>query len=759
MIFGAPTKHLALVVCYVSIAYLTKAQSIPLNYVEQQPTVFIQQTKEQIQLDGLLSESVWQIADKAKNFAQNFPSDSILATHDTEIQMAYDNDYLYIAIKCHAAGSQFITPSLRRDYDFFGNDNITLLFDTYNDRQNALVFGINPYGVRREATIANAGQQGDDFDDSWDNKWDGAAQIHGNSWTAELAIPFKTLRYKAGSTHWRFNAYRYDTQDNEISSWISIPSNRFTIDLGFMGNMEWEKPLTNKGVNISIIPYVSGILERDLEDPSQTTPINNYAAGADAKIGINAGLNLDLTYNPDFSQVEVDQQVTNLSRFELIFPERRQFFLENADLFSTFGANRLNPFFSRRIGISFDSTAGQNIQNQITYGVRLSGKINERLRIGLLNMQTAEQVENNLPSFNYTVAVAEQRIQQTSTIRAIAVNKQATNADNFTGAFNEYNRTLGLEYRLNSRDNRWTMRSSYQRTFTPNLTDYRDAHITQVIYNRRKYRLEWLHFFTGANYNPEVGFAPRKDILLLSPEGSINFFPKNAKIGQHTVGFDASIFLKLGNDNNTIISDYGLQEYNIETFWNIRFANSSNFRLTTTYTDLTLLNDFDPTRLQADSIFLAAGVNYRFADLNLNFSSDQRKAFSYSIAPFLGNFYNGFRTGISGTFSLRYQPYGFFSLAYEYNYIKLQEPFEPVNLFLIGPRVDYTFSKKLFLTAFFQYNSQLDNVNINARLQWRFKPVSDLYLVFTNNYHTPNLNSWMNRNYALVLKISYWLNI
>ena len=226
------------------------------------------------------------------------------------------------------------------------------------------LFGMNPYGVRREALIANGGRMTDDFSESWDNKWTGQAQIFDDHWVAEFAIPFKTLRFQQGDKQWRFNSYRYDTQVNEISSWYRIPQNQIIMDLGHMGDMIWDKPLGKPGTNFSVIPYSTAGVFRDLENPMQTNAKWNTGIGADAKIGLTSGLNLDLTINPDFSQVEVDDQVINLDRFEIRLPEKRQFFLENADLFSSFGGGRENPFFSRRIGVSIDSATGQNVQNK-----------------------------------------------------------------------------------------------------------------------------------------------------------------------------------------------------------------------------------------------------------------------------------------------------------------------------------------------------------------------------------------------------------
>jgi len=281
--------------CSILFLLVGSGDSIAQNFNEvggrNIPFIQLKKTTQQIILDGELTESFWSEAMPASNFAQNFPTDSTLAFGTTEVLMAYDEEHLYVAFKCHSKNNQFITPSLRRDYDFFGSDNITLLLDTYNDMNSALAFGVNPYGVRREATIANGGQQGGDFDDSWDNKWDGTAKIYDTYWIAEMAIPFKTLRYTAGSKSWRFNVYRYDTQNNEITTWIKIPQNRFVMDLGFMGNMVWEEPLNTPSKNISLIPYVTSSFNRDFEDEQQTATQKNFNFGGDAKIGLTSGLN------------------------------------------------------------------------------------------------------------------------------------------------------------------------------------------------------------------------------------------------------------------------------------------------------------------------------------------------------------------------------------------------------------------------------------------------------------------------------------
>ncbi len=723
------------------------------------PEVSIKKTTQSITLDGVLDEAAYFEGTAAKEFWQYFPSDSLSASGQTEIYMVYDETYIYVGVKCYSNDNDFITPSLRRDYSFRGNDNISLVFDTYNDQTNAFLFGMNAYGVRREALLSNGARQRNDFNISWDNKWDGETKIYDNYWIAEFQIPFKTIRYVEGSTKWRFNCYRNDTRYNEITSWMNIPQNRIIMDLTYMGDMIWDEPLKKPGKNISIIPYIAGAVTRDYEDLNESTPNYDFGIGGDAKIGITSGLNLDLTFNPDFSQVEVDRQVTNLDRFEIFFPERRQFFLENADLFGSFGNGRLNPFFSRRIGVAVDTATGTNVQNTIYYGARLSGKLNEKLRIGLLNMHTAEQEDNDLPSFNYTVAALEQRVFKRSNVAFILVNKQAIDAEDFGSTFNKYDRVAGIEYRLASADNRWSGKALYHQAFTQEDEKQKFAHFAQIQLEERKYRLEWAHLLIGDGFNAEVGFVPRRDILLLSPEVGLNFFPSKGNVSRHNLNLDFRWVYNIGNDDNQIQPDFGLAEWGIEGEWRASYKNGSSLQLESAFQHVLLFDDFDPTRLQDDDVFLPAGNTYSFTNVELSYNSDRRKKFFYQISPNIGQFYNGFRTGLEGTATFRYQPFGFIALNFNYNYIELDDPFKPVNLWLLGPRVDLTFSKKIFFTTFIQYNNQLDNLNVNARFQWRFQPVSDFFLVYTDNYITSPFDQFGVRNRAIVAKVTYWLNL
>ncbi len=700
-------------------------------------------TTGKIIIDGNIDEQAWYDGIPAKNFWQIFPTDSVTAELQTEIFFTYDDENLYVAAKCYAQSNEYVVPSLRRDFRAFGSDNLTFLFDTFNDQTNAFFFGINPAGVLREGLISNGGSSREDFSGAWDNKWAGESKIHDGYWACELAIPFKTIRYQEGSMKWRFNAYRFDTQLNERSTWFMIPQNQFITSLAFMGDLNWEEPLQKPGKNIALIPYISTDLSRDF-DAGETSYTSNYGIGGDAKVAITPGLNLDLTFNPDFSQVEVDRQVTDLQRFEIFFPERRQFFLENADLFGSFGEARINPFFSRRIGVAQDTSSGLAIQNPIYFGARLNGKLDENWRLGLLNMQTAGDEGNDLPSFNYTVAALQRKVFARSNIGAIFVNKQ-TFGDQESDTYNRYNRVVGLDYNLGTTDNSWSGKTYFHKAITPEDIDNKFAHGLQLGYRVKRFQLGWKHTWVGNGYNAEVGFVPRKNFFQLGPEGRLFFYPENKKVVQHGPVVQAFWLYTPG---------YGITDSEMRFRWEFRMRDNANIDAEIKREYTFLFDDFDPTR-ERDH-FLPASTGYTYTNYSLRYSSNRNKAFSFRIQPRFGQFFDGNRIGIRGDFSYRFQPFGNIALNYNINRISLAEPYEPVNLYLVGPRIDLTFTRKLFLTTFVQYNSQIDNLNINARLQWRFKPVSDFFLVYTDNYFPENFTV---KNRAIVAKLTYWLNM
>jgi hypothetical protein len=425
------------------------------------------------------------------------------------------------------------------------------VLDTYKDKTNAFVFGVNPYGVQREGLISDGGNSsrrgGSSFSLTWDNKWYAEAKIYDGYWIAEMAIPFKTLRFKENMDSWYVNFYRIDSEYGERSTWAPIPRNLSIVNLAFNKELKWDKPLRAPGKNISLIPYTALTTSKDFEE--QTPTKTKLTVGGDAKIALSSSMNLDLTFNPDFSQVETDQQVTNLDRFEIFFPEQRQFFLENADLFASFGTSRARPFFSRRIGVARDTSTGTNIMNPLYFGGRMSGNINNKWRIGVMSIQAAQEKNINLPSTNFTVATVQHRIGQRSNIAAMVVSKQAFQ-DSIGGEFrfnsSNWNRTVALDLNLASPDNTWSGKGYYHRSFDGEGLDSTFSYGVEANYRTYRWEVNSDYRSIGANYNPEVGFAPRKDFHQLRGTVYYNFYPAKGPFQAHGPGFDFDV---LGNQD------------------------------------------------------------------------------------------------------------------------------------------------------------------------------------------------------------------
>ena len=724
-------------ILFVLIAIISNPKSLAqIDSLDR--SLFIKRTSDAIELDGQLTEASWQSAEKTGDFYQYFPSDTSSAIAQSEIMMTYDDQNLYVAVICHSLRArEYMIASLRRDYRGSGNDGITFLFDTFSDQTNAFAFGLSPYGVQREALISNGGSGRRDFSLSWDNKWEAATKVHDKYWVGELAIPFKTLRFNEGTTSWRFNAYRLDTEHNERSSWNHIPRNFIIFSLGFSGELIFEKPLKKPGANISVIPYSTASVNKDHERGGST----DYQAdiGGDAKIALTPGLNLDLTVNPDFSQVEVDRQVTNLTRFELSFPERRQFFLENADLFANFGEENVRPFFSRRIGIARDTVLNQNVENKIHYGVRLSGKIDRNWRVGLLNMQTDKEPSLGILSANHTVAAIQRKVFSRSNITALFVNRQPT-GDESNG---EYNRVLGLEYNLASFDNKWTGKTYYHRSLDWEKPEEQYAHGLQLTYSKRAYRLQWNHQFIGEGFKANDGFIPRTGFNSVSPSMEFSFYPNSGWVNEHGPGLEVQYIW----DKNGKTDDLWQLSYEIT------LQNRVEIELSLVNEYTFLFDDFDPN---GEGEVLPEGSDYRYTYFQAEYQSDSRKLFTYELTGRAGGYFNGELYSIGGELNYRFQPIGGVSLNFDYNRLLFPEPYEDTDVILIGPRVELTFTRKLFFSVLAQYNNQIDNLNVNARFQWRFKPVSDLFVVYTDNYFP---ESFRVKNRALVLKLTYWLNL
>ncbi len=687
-----------------------------------------------LRVDGVM-EDVWNEADVAKDFYAVLPMDTSFARVRTEVRMAYDDHNLYMIAVCYLAlpGPNMVE-SMKRDFTFGKNDNFLLFMDTFDDQTNGFSFGANAAGAQWDGIMYEGGK----VDLSWDNKWSSEVKNYDDRWIFEMAIPFKTIRYKKGITKWGINFSRLDLKTTEKSAWAPVPRQFPTASLAYSGNLVWDQPPPAPGANISIIPYVLGSVKKNHEKNEATK--YDGEIGGDAKIALTSSVNLDLTLNPDFSQVDVDRQVTNLDRFELFFPERRQFFLENGDLFANFGYANVRPFFSRRIGLGVP----------IQFGTRLSGKLNKDWRIGAMDIQTDGIDSVNLPKQNFAVVAIQRRVFARSNIGAIFINKQSINYtpsdDPTLTTYSQYNRNIGLEYNLASSNNLWTGKALALKSFSPDSKGDDFTHAANLQYFSRQWQISAQYEYVGKNYNAEVGYVPRKGYLKVNPLIGYLFFPKKTIILSHGPMAYTTHFFNTNyeqTDNETI------------GMYRVNFRKQSVFVAWAGHAYVKLLNPFDPTNTGIDT--LATGTKHSWYAWGMDFISKPQSVFTYAFSSRYGGYYEGgTRLNLIADVGYRIQPYVSLLVSTSYNEIRIRDPWGKRTFWLIGPRLDVTLTNKLFFTAFAQYNEQQKNTNLNTRLQWRYRPASDLFIVYTDNYF-PETGAVRNR--ALVVKFTYWWNI
>ena len=702
-----------------------------------------------INVDGIADESEWDKAKFNSEFWQYFPLDSIKAPDQTKFKILYNNENLYVLIVSDFQDSKYVVSSLKRDWSSRNNDSMTLVLDTFNDATNAFLFGISAEGVRREGLISNGGNssnRGRDFSFSWDVKWEGEVSTNKNILIAELKIPLSSLRYDDKSAKWRINIYKTDIGKNVVSSWAKIPRNLSRASLAFMGNLNFEKPLGKSKTPIFLIPYTSGLTGNNFEDQKG---ISSFGLGGDAKLSIASGMVLDLTYNPDFSQVEVDDQIINLTRFEVRLPEKRQFFLQNSDLFSSFGNSySAQPFFSRRIGVAKDLD-GNTIQNKIIVGARLSGKINKNLRLGFLNMITDSDPENEISSNNNSVIALQQKMFSRSFLGLIFINREKLEEDEIENDQAKFNRVLGIDYNLQSKDSKWVGKIWYHKSYESKNVKNNFSNGLWLNYNSRKNNLFLSSRQISDEFSSDLGFIRRTGIKSHFIKYGHRLWIDSKRI--RSIELSQQLYFVDTPNLSNLITDR-----NYETQGVISFTNQSKFELTYNRRYTFLLDDFDPVGGE-NSIPLPSNNGFFYNDFEMQFSSNYTKNYYFNFQTTIGQFYSGNRVSFNTELSYRIQPKFSGSIKLRYDDIYFPSIYTYGKLFLIGPKFEYTFNKKIFWNTFVQYSSKSDNLGINSRLQWRFAPLSDLYLVYNDNYFT--YDNLVPRVRSLTFKLTYWLNI
>lgn len=708
-------------------------------------SILVKYISDTIHLDGVLDEEVWKSANKINDFWQFFPSDSVKSVNPTEVSILYDDHAIYIGVRAEVKTNNYVVASLRRDFSGTNNDNVSLMFDTFKDGTTAFLFGMTPYGVQRDAFISEGGSNRNGFNTTWDQKWQVESVMHDNHYILEASIPFSSIKFREGDQSWRLKVYRWDMQTNEQSTWVHVPQNQLLSNLAFAGEMIFEKPLGKSRTPVAIIPYINALTSKDY---FAGDPGNKFTFGGDAKVAVGNSMNLDITVNPDFSNVEVDDIFTNLTRFEVFLPEKRQFFIDNNDLFGNYGDmfNAAKPFFSRRIGLA-RAKNGNLIENRIIGGVRLSGKLNEDWRLGFLNIQTAEDLINEIASNNNTMLSVQKKVFTRSNLGFFVINRETFQDYEFLPPSREYNRVLGLEYNLASADNSWTGKFYLNKSIQPDDKKGNLSSQATVTYNTRKFSATADIMHVDDGFRADLGFVPRTGILKNGNMYSYKIYPSGGKISQHGPG--AMLLYYWRPD-----MDLKKTDHTNMLFYTINFTDQSVLRLDLQNQYVFLIRGFDPTR--SGGVPLPGNQDYSFYQYNLTYQSNPAKVLSVEALSSGGQFYNGNNFSASGILTYRIQPWVSLSLNTRYDAIRLPAPHSNADFWLITPKMDVTFSKSLFWSTLVQYSNQRDNLGINSRLQWRYAPLSDLYIVYNDNYFTKDFGPKFR---SINLKLSYWLNL
>ena len=706
-----------------------------------------------IDIDGALDESEWQNANFQDNFLQREPHYGNPASERTEIALLKDSKNLYIGIKCYDSDpSRIIANEMRRDANVDQDDNFEFILDTFRDHRNGYYFILNANGVKRDATM---GEEGRAFNPDWDGIWELSTEINDQGWFAEIAIPWKTLRFEAGKDSiWGANFARSIRHKNEHVYWQLVTRNAGNGGLfrvSQAGSLHGLRDM-QAGGNLDIHPYLLGGLSRDAEASSTYDKVGEV--GLDATVALTSNLNLKISLNTDFAQVESDQALVNLTRFSLYFPEKRDFFLDGAEIFS-FGNSRmghagsddLNLFYSRRIGII------EGNQQRILGGVKLLGKVGD-YQIGFLNMHTEpvsaydenEDETTDYPASNFSAFRIKRDIFSRSTIGLMLLNKEDMKSPH-------YNRTAGIDARFPLSES-FTLSGDIATTIEPSAPkpgseNKNLAGSATMDYNSDLWGFNLTHLNIQENFNPEMGFIRRADIRKTS--GGIEYAPRPDN--WPTI---RQLFYKL---NYVYVTDQAnrLMESETGASFTISFQNSAKYTFLVNRETEILDDDWEVR----DGLIIPAG-RYDGWESSMVLSTDESRDISTLIEASYEDYYTGTRLFIGPGLKLKNFKRIRTDLDFGYHHVEL--PDGNFDIRTAGCHFYYFFSTRIYIKAYLQWNDDQranagDRIALsNILLRWIYKPGSDIYLVFNEGWKLGDTGNRMTNRSVLLKWTYFWRN-
>jgi hypothetical protein len=662
-----------------------------------------------IKIDGLLDEPAWSLAQPATDFRQERPIEGAPATERTEVRVLFDDKNIYFGIRAFDSDPGHINArDLVRDSNFPNDDKIEILLDTYHDRRNAFRFGVNPLGTQQDALITDEGR---DVNVSWDGSWISEGRVDAKGYVVEIAIPLTTLRFTEGIESWGLNISRIIRRKNEENLWTSWQRSFGLERVSQAGELAAVEEIRRRRLR-EIKPYASG----EWREGVPLIGASGFDAGARAhiglevaKLGITPSLTAEFTVNPDFGQAEVDDQIVNLSRFSVFFPEKRDFFLENSGIF-LFGRQEENQaFFTRRIGLT---DRGQPVP--IDYGAKVTGKIGP-YNVGFLQVQTRKLGQTStglgIPRQQFTVLRVKRDILKRSSLGAILVNRQGATA---VGGSN-YNRVGGADAEFNLTDH-YKLKAFWMGSATPGVRSSAGSSRIESIFENDLYRFITVYEDVGAKFNPEVGFIERNAIHQYF--GQLAYKPRPKFIPQvQQMEFETQIEYYTDRAGK-------LATRQTELSWDTIFKNSSEFF----FRPIEDVNDVltEPFQIRP-GIVIPAGT-YHFNRPQVSFTSDLSKRIVFTLREKWGDFYSGKRYETSGGVTWRPNPHLLIDLSESYNRVNLAQGNFTTSLF--AGRFNYNFSRKLLTSALIQLNSAARLSVINVRLRYIYRPNSDFFIIY-----------------------------
>ena len=692
-----------------------------------------------LRVDGVLDEAVYASVQPVADFFQTYPAENGRPTERTEAWVLFDGTQIYVCARLYESvpASKWTANEMRRDTNQLRqNDHFGVAFDTFHDRRNGYFFYANPLGARADSYMTDESNNNAD----WNPVWAARTARFDGGWTVEMAIPFKSLRYISGPDQvWGINMRRAIRRKNEWDYLSQLPRSigssvgmmRVSADAALVG---LDLPPASR--NIEIKPYVVGRTTTDRTVTPRTTNQLGRDVGFDAKYGITANLTADLSVNTDFAQVEIDEQQVNLTRFSLLFPEKRDFFLEGRGIFD-FGrgttqvaADTPQLFYSRRIGLN----RGRVIP--IRAGGRVTGKVGG-VTLGALNIEAGDEPGTGsvaaTPSTNFTALRVKRDILRRSFVGAMLTNRSV--AVSGKGS----NQAYGADASFSFFDN-LSMGGYYAKTESEGAGPDNASYLGRFNYDADRYGAKVDYTKVGKDFSPEVGFMRRLDFRRSALDLRFSPRPKGrSRVRQYTYDANAEYI-----ENNA----GHLESRSVTARFGLEFANSDQFTVDANANYEGLLRPFTV----ATGIAIPAG-GYGFNDVMVRYQAGQQRRASGSLTYQAGQFYNGTIQAVtlsgarvSITPQLSVEP------SVSINHVEL-----PVGRFtaqVLRARTDFAFTPRMFAGGLVQYSSSDRTVSSNLRFRWEYRPGSEVFVVYTDERDTTAHALTGLRNKALVVKVN-----